>query len=312
MISGSWRSLDLPQALRAQAARAMLSEVHLPWSLNLPDRERYDCRLDWHGLGGCSVVECRSAPLSGYRDAADVRRTDGDYFGMLLVLSGEERVRQGDVVASLSPGDMLLWDGSRPIRFEVMSPLHKVTLLVPRERLSRSVVAAEPRGALRLESRCGLGALAAGHLASLAKVARDIPAGHAPLAADILVDLLGRLLDPVSPSSATGDLLSRILAHVDDNLDDPALTPSRIAARFGISPRYLHMLFSATGGTLSAHIRSRRLAAMRRDLADPRQAGRSITEIALNWGFSDSAHASRAFSAAFGQSPSLFRATRRQ
>jgi len=51
---------------------------------------------------------------------------------------------------------------------------------------------------------------------------------------------------------------------------------------------------------------------MRRDLADPRQAGRSITEIALDRGFSDSAHASRAFSAAFGQSPSLFRATRRQ
>ena len=57
MDSGTWRSLDLPQALRAQAARAMLSEVHLPWSLNLRDRERYDCRLDWHGLVGCSVVE---------------------------------------------------------------------------------------------------------------------------------------------------------------------------------------------------------------------------------------------------------------
>ena len=68
------------------------------------------------------------------------------------------------------------------------------------------------------------------------------------------------------------------------------------------------MLFSATGATLSAHIRARRLAAMRRDLADPRLSDRSITEIALNWGFSDSAHASRAFSAAFGQSPSLFRA----
>lgn len=312
MISGSWRSGDLPRALRAEAARSMLSEVHLPWSLDLRDRDIYDCRLDWHGLGGCSVVECRSAPLSGYRDAADIRRTDGDHFGLLLVLSGAERVRQDDVVANLGAGDMLLWDGSRPIRFEVMSPLHKVTLLVPRERLGRGVVAYEPRGAVRLESRSGLGALAAGHLASLARVARDIPAGHAPLAADILVDLLGRLIDPVAPNSAAGDLLSRILAHVEDRLADPALTPSRIAARFGISPRYLHMLFSATGGTLSAHIRTRRLAAMRRDLADPRQAERSITEIALHWGFSDGAHASRAFSAAFGQSPSQFRAGRRQ
>ena len=311
MVSGSWRSADQPLALRAQAARAMLSDVHLPWSLNLPDRDRYECRLDWHGLGGCSVVECRSAPLSGYRDAAEIRRTDGDHVGMLLILSGQERVRQGDVVANLGPGDMLLWDGSRPIRFEVTTLLHKVTLLVPRDRLRRGVIAPEPHGAVRLESRSGLGALAAAHLASLAKVARNIPAGHAPLAADILVDLLGRILDPVSQTLPTGDLLSRILAYVEDNLDDPALTPSRIAGRFGITPRYLHMLYAATGGTLSAHIRSRRLAAIRRDLADPRQAGRSITEIALSWGFSDSAHASRAFSAAFGQSPSLYRTSQR-
>jgi AraC-like DNA-binding protein len=308
MSAGTWRSVDQPQALRAQAARAMLSAVHLPWSLHLGDRDRYDCDLSWHDLGGCTLIECRSEPLSGYRDTADIRRTEGDHVGMLLVLSGRERVRQGDIVASLGPGDMLLWDGTRPVEFEVMTPLHKVTMLVPRARLGRAVVAAEPRGAVRLESRSGLGALAASHLASLARVAGDIAPGHAPLAGDILVDLLGRMVEPGAEIPASGDLLSRIRAHVDANLADPLLTPSRIAARFDISPRYLHMLFSATGGTISTHIRARRLSAMRRDLTDPRMSNRSITEIALSWGFADAAHASRAFSAAFGQSPSLYRA----
>jgi AraC-like DNA-binding protein len=107
-------------------------------------------------------------------------------------------------------------------------------------------------------------------------------------------------------------MLSRILRHVEVNLEDQDLTPSRIAARFGISPRYLHMLFSSTGGTFSAHVRARRLAAMRRDLADPRLADRSITQIALAWGFADAAHASRAFSAAYGLSPSRWRAARRR
>jgi len=307
MQAGHWTSGSLPLAQRAEAARAMLSAVHLPWSLDLPDRARYDCELSWRDLGGCSLVECRSAPLAGRRDAAEIRRTEGEHVGMLLVLSGEEHVRQDDDAIRLGAGDMLLWDGARPLCFEVVRPLHKVTLLVPRERLRRAVASREARGAVRLESHTGLGALAAGHLAALSKVARDLPAGHAPLAADILVDLLGRLVDPDAVPTAPGDLLARILAHVEVNLEDQRLSPPRIAAHFGISPRYLHMLVSPTGTTLSTHIRARRLEAMRRDLADPRLAGRSITEIALRWGFCDGAHASRSFKAAYGVSPNFYR-----
>lgn len=311
MNAGTWRSIDLPPSLRAEATRAMLSEVHLPWSLTLGDRAGCDCRLDWSPLAGCSVIECCTDRLSGFRSGRELRRTDGDYFGLLLVLAGRERVRQDDVAVDLRRGDMLLWDGARPIRFEIVDPLHKVTLLVPRERLHRSLAGHEPRGAVTLDAGTGLGALAAGHLASLARVARDMPAGHAPLAADILVDLLGRLLEPGTRRDPPGDLLARILAHVDRRLDDPDLTPSRIAAAFDITPRYLHMLFSPTGETLSAHIRARRLEAIRRDLADPRLSGRSITEIALRWGFNDAAHASRAFSVAYGMPPGRYRAIRR-
>lgn len=304
-----WTSGVLPASLRGQATRAMLSSVHLPWSLDLPDQAAHDCSLSWHDLGGCALIECRSAPLSGHRDADDIRRTEGDHVGMLLVLSGEEYVRQGETATRLTPGDMLLWDGGQPVRFEVARPLHKVTLLIPRERLGR---AAGQRGAVRLESRSGLGALAAGHLAALTKIAADIPPGHAPLAADIVVDLLGRLVEPGPAPAHAGDLLPRLLSHVEAHLDDHGLTPSRTAERFGVSVRYLHMLFSATGTTFSAHVRARRLAAMRRDLADPRLAARSVTEIAFAWGFADAAHASRAFSAAYGLSPSRWRALRRQ
>ena len=303
-----WTSGVLPASLRAEATRAMLSSVHLPWSLDLPDQTAHDCQLAWHDLGGCSLVECRSAPLSGHRGPADIRRTEGDHVGMLLVLSGEEYVRQGETATRLGAGDMLLWDGARPIRFEVARPLHKVTLIIPRDRLGRR--AAGLRGALPLESRSGLGALAAGHLAALTKIASDIPPGHAPLAADIVVDLLGRLVEPGPATAQPGDLLPRMLSHVEAHLEDHGLTPTHTAERFGVSVRYLHMLFTATGTTFSAHVRSRRLAAMRRDLADPRLAGRSVTEIAFAWGFADAAHASRAFSAAYGVSPSRWRALR--
>lgn len=310
-LHGAWSTRDLPAGQRAAAARAMLSQVHLPWELRLDDRDPYGMRLAWHDLGGCSLIECQSAPLAGHRAAPEIRRTEGDHVGLLLVLSGRERVRQAEESVDLSDGDLLLWDGTRPVDFAVLTPLHKMTLLIPRARLERALPRGAAIGARRLDGRSGVGGLIAGHLTSLGRFAGDIAPAEAPLAADMAVDLLARLLAP-SPAPAHGrDLVDRILGHVETHLDEPDLTPSRIAAALGVSPRYLHMVFAETGGTLGAHIRDRRLSRIRRDLADPRLAAHSITEIVFRWGFNDAAHASRAFSKAFGVSPSRFRVEHR-
>jgi AraC-like DNA-binding protein len=307
MSAGQWTSASVPVGLRAVAARAMLSQVHLPWSLRLADRDSYECRLDWQGLGDCTLIECKSAPLAGYRSRPEISRTDGDYVGLLLVLSGREQVRQGECSVVLGSGDMLLWDGTRPLDFAVMSPLHKATLLIPRDRLVRAAPTTGIGGARRFDSRTGLAALVAAQVAALARLGGSIPSSDAPLAADLVVDLLGRLLDPGREQKVAGDLLERIVQHLESRLDDPDLTPSRVAASFGITPRYLHMVFARTGGTVSSYVRRRRLMRMRRDLTDPRLAHLPIIEIALRWGFNDAAHASRAFQRAYGVSPSRFR-----
>lgn len=306
--SGDWSARSVPPAVRAEATRAVLSAVHLPWQLRLRDREDYGCRLAWTGLGSATLIECRSSPLAGRRGPVEIRRTVGDHVGLLFVIEGRERVRQGEVSADLASGGMLLWDGTRPIEFEVLEPLHKVTLLVPRDRLERSAPSGVLPGATPIDGRAGLGGLVAGHLAGLARLARGIPAADAPLAADMVVDLLARLLSPRDAAPPAGDLVSRILARVEARLDDPDLTPKALAAEFGMTARYLHMAFAATGGTLAAHIRARRLDRIRRDLADPRMAHLSVTEIAFRWGFNDASHASRAFSAAFGLPPGRYRA----
>src|SRR5690606_39088711 len=117
-----------------------------------------------------------------------------------------------------------------------------------------------------------------------------------------------RLLAPAGAPRHAAGLIERICERVEARLDDPALTPTTLAAELGLTPRYLHMAFAATGGTIGAHIRARRLERIRRDLADPRVAHLSITDIALGWGFNDAAHASRAFHRAYRMPPSRFRA----
>ena len=102
------------------------------------------------------------------------------------------------------------------------------------------------------------------------------------------------------------DLLSRIMRYIDSRLDDPALTPPEIAKRFGISVRYLHRIFSEKQLTVNGWRRARRLAKCRDELIDL-GSRRTITEIALSWGFSDAAHFSRLFKSAFGMPPNAFR-----
>jgi len=307
-MHGHWDTRGLSPSEAGEGVRAALSRVHLPWTLTDCRPEPYGVRLSWQNVGGGTLVEYRGAPCAGHRRAAEIRRTQRPQAGLLLVLSGREHVRQGEGAAELAAGDLYLWDGTRPIAFSVPAPLHKLTLLLPRERLERALEAAGgrlPWG--RIATGAGGGALLAGHLAALGRHGGGLDAAAAAVAVDFAVDLVAGLVAPPAVAGAAG-LRARITALIDRHFDDPGLTPTRLAALLDVTPRYLHMAFAATGATVAERIRARRLQRLAGDLADPGHARRSVTALALAAGFDDPAHASRAFRRATGTSPSAFRA----
>ena len=104
------------------------------------------------------------------------------------------------------------------------------------------------------------------------------------------------------PDSA---LRRRVLGMVEAQLADPGLRTLSLASACNASVRTIQNLFAGMGTTPSAYILERRLARAAERLSAAPEA--SITEIAFELGFNDSAYFARAFRQRFGVPPREWR-----
>lgn len=91
---------------------------------------------------------------------------------------------------------------------------------------------------------------------------------------------------------------------MDAQLANPLLDPAWIAAQPCVSLRTLQRAFADQDESLAAHIRNRRLARARDELAT---SNHSISVIASSWRFSDSSHFTRSFKQRYGMTPGEYR-----
>jgi acetamidase/formamidase/AraC-like DNA-binding protein len=128
---------------------------------------------------------------------------------------------------------------------------------------------------------------------------------------DLLPTLTRHVVEPAADlgggTATKAATLHRLCQTIERRLDDPDLTPAKVAVAEGISERYLQKLFEGTGSSFTHYLRERRLQRTSADLSNPAEAHHSISEIAFRAGFNDSAHFSRAFRHRFGLSPREFR-----
>lgn len=101
--------------------------------------------------------------------------------------------------------------------------------------------------------------------------------------------------------------LADIEAYIMKNLTDPELSYDEVAAKCGISPRYLCYVLKANDTSFSNLLWSQRLPKARDWLASPALQDHPIHEIALMAGFKSAAHFSRMFKAHYTCSPKEFR-----
>jgi AraC-like DNA-binding protein len=132
--------------------------------------------------------------------------------------------------------------------------------------------------------------------------------------ADSVADNFCRLLG-VALGSAPGDQraalrvarLDEAKRYINNHLSDPDLTPEQTAAALRISVRQLHLLFGPTGTSFAQYVLRRRLEECRASLLNPISPRRSVTDIALGWGFNSLGTFYRTFRRTFGVTPNEIR-----
>jgi AraC-like DNA-binding protein len=138
----------------------------------------------------------------------------------------------------------------------------------------------------------------------------------ATLLQDQALDLVAIALSTVMTASGTNVSSPRAVAYLrlrsalNDHLTDAALSPTSLAKAARMSVRHANHILRDHDTSLERFIQKARLERCRRAFCDPAQSRRTITEIALGWGFSDATLFSRVFKRTYGVTPRDYRRQR--
>jgi AraC-like DNA-binding protein len=188
-----------------------------------------------------------------------------------------------------------------------------LVLGIPEELLRRHLVYPERVVALPMAGTSGVNLLLTNFLRNFWQLCRtEVDARNVPRITHAILDLISSAYATVAQAQSDQSALStahrlRIVNFIETHLGDPELTPTRIADACKLTPRHLHHVFSSEPETAARYILRRRLEECARALTAESCRGRTLTEIAFQFGFNNQTHFGRVFRARYGSAPSEYR-----
>lgn len=308
------RTDGTPVAERMECWRDLVGQSFVPLDARPVQRRSVDGSITVQHLGAMEVARVAASSHQVVRTPRLIAAASDDYYKFSLQLSGECRITQDGRRTVLRPGDLTIYDTTRPYRMVFEHDFSMLVAMFPRALLRVPDEAIAGVTASRLPGRHGLGALVSAFLPQVLRELDGVSSATAGRLSDHVLDLLTTMFlersslhsdDPRPQRNAT---LLQVKAYVERHLGDPGLTPERIAAANHMSVRSLHHLFDGEEHSVSGFVRERRLENCRRDLESPALLHRPVSAVAARWGLPDAAHFSKVFKAAYGVTPSVHRA----
>lgn len=261
-------------------------------------------------VGHLQVSSVASVPQTFTRTSRMAVSAEGQVLALGRVERGTGHFEQDGRRCTLSDGDFVLYETSRPLRWTFAGEWRFSAYMWPRESILLSEQQSRDLTGTKLLRSAGMGAILGPILDNLKTAGPGLsPAGAMRLASQVAELAIIAADEGARPERATepDQDLRRIQAFIEENLADPTLTPAAIAQQFFMSTRTLHRLFGRHGLSVSVWIKRRRLEACRRALASSAARTVPITVLAARFGFPSQPFLSREFAAAYGVSPREYR-----
>jgi AraC-like DNA-binding protein len=295
----------LPPPSRHRALHELSEQGLLP-VVPLADRAPRVDLVKWR-LPGASVLSGR---FGGVQQRGEPESGTGAELFFGINAAGDSLARQQRREITIGTGDAVVIDPGGGA-FTVLRPglCRLIGVRVPRHAVPSADGAGQPplrlvpagTAALRLLTRY-LGSVMAGPPPS--GQLTDAVVAHLTELIELSLRTPGSGALPARDRGVRAARLAAIKADIGRYLTDGSLSAAALAARHGITPRYLHKLFEDDAMTYSQYVLEQRLALACRRLRDPRLASRTVSSIAHDAGFGDLSYFNRTFRHRYGVTPS--------
>ena len=275
-------------------------------------------RIEGHiqALPNLAIASFSSSPARVTRTRAQASDSNDDL--VLVVADGDIMFHQGKKEVELRAGEALLWSNAVPGGSLNNEPIGRLlTLAIPRTALTRTLANLDDALMQRIARDNEAMRLLTGYVrilqGEIGNMSPDLKAASSAHVQDLMVLALGANRDAAHLAGGRGVRVARLHALKADilaNLTRRDLSIDRLAARHGISPRYIRALFDGEQTTFTDFVLNQRLARAHRCLEDVRFAGHMISTIAFEAGFGDLSYFNLAFRRRYGVTPSDVRSGR--
>ncbi len=300
-------SSALPPYERREWLRDMITKEYTKVNIRVPTSVQLMDKTTIYPWEDCRFSTVHSHGIQIDRLKMDPYHVEQDNYLAVLLLAGRYMLAQDGREVFLKPGEMTIYDATRPHRIYCPEGFAKVVVTIPRKMMRERLSGVESCTAAKVPNQQGVGLITSNLLTNITHQLDQIGVNAFLDLSEQTLDLLTMCFASVRPqqyllSRSRSVSLNMVKQYVEKRLSDPDLNPEQVAIAVGLSTRYINMLFQDEETSLMRYVLKRRLDRCYRDLTKAEHAIR-VSDVAFQWGFNDVAHFSRVFKQAFGATP---------
>jgi AraC-like DNA-binding protein len=308
---------SVPGPRKVEMWNSILGELADAVHVQPRDPLHFDGTLIRQRVGPMTLFEvrCASVRVSHHRRLA--ARSARPSFQVLMPVQSEFSLVHGDRPSIIvGTGSLCLIDRSSPYELLHGDGMRTIGLELPRALLESCMPQLMQYAGAVVRPDSPASRVLGGLLRSLGFElnSEDSPGVLPPMIATSVAGFVAAAFaraEKAAPSRGITGRLAAFREYADARLGDGEFRPAMLARHFKVSERYVRVVFSSSGESLSAFLLRRRLERAARLLCSEYYAQHTITQIALECGFNSASHFGQSFRHRYGQAPREFRTAAR-